>query len=105
VADALSRRDHEVHVAAISMYMNDMKDNIIATTNSDQQYLKIKETLQQGKFQQKFNYYELKEDVILIYKGKVYASNSDKLKNAVLKEMHNVPYVGHPIYQKTIVAM
>jgi hypothetical protein len=29
-------------------------------------------------------------------------SNSSELKNAVLKEMHNVSYVGHPWYQKTI---
>jgi hypothetical protein len=74
VVDALSRRAHEVHIATISMYMTDLKDKIIATTNSDQQYLKIKETLQQGNFQQKFNYYELKEDGILMYKGKVYVS-------------------------------
>jgi hypothetical protein len=31
-----------------------------------------------------------------MYKSKVYVSNSGELKNAVLKEMHNVPYVGHP---------
>jgi hypothetical protein len=28
--------------------------------------------------------------------------NSHKLRNLVLKEMHNVPYVEHPGYQKTI---
>jgi hypothetical protein len=44
--DALSRRVHEMHIAAISMYNTDMKDTIIAVANSDQQYLKIKETLQ-----------------------------------------------------------
>jgi hypothetical protein len=83
VVDALSRRAHEVHIAAISMYKTDLKDQIIATTNSDQHYLKIKEILQQGNFQQKFNSYELKEDGILMYKGKVYVSNSSELKNAV----------------------
>jgi len=60
VVEALRRRDHEVHIAAISMYRTDMKDRIVAVANSDQQYLKIKETLQQGNFQKKFNYYELK---------------------------------------------
>jgi hypothetical protein len=57
---------------AINMYMTYLKDQIIAAVNSDQQYVKIKETLQQGNFQQKFNFYELKEDGILMYKGKVY---------------------------------
>jgi hypothetical protein len=102
VVDALNMRAHEVHIATISMYMTDLKDKIIATTNSDQHYVKIKEALQQGNFQHKFNYYELKEDKILMYKGKVYVPSSSELKNAVLKEMHNVSYVGHPGYQKTI---
>jgi hypothetical protein len=51
VVDELSRRSHEVHSAAISMYRNDLKDKIIAVANSDQQYLKVKETLHQGNFQ------------------------------------------------------
>jgi hypothetical protein len=33
-----------------SLYSNDMKDQIMTTTNLDDQYLKIKGTLQQGKF-------------------------------------------------------
>jgi hypothetical protein len=45
VTDALSRRAHEVHIAAINMYKTNLKDQIIATTNSDQYYLKIKEIL------------------------------------------------------------
>jgi hypothetical protein len=57
VVDALSRRAHEVFIAAISMYRTYPKDKIIATTNSDQHYVKIKEALQQGNFLQKFNYY------------------------------------------------
>jgi hypothetical protein len=50
VDNALNRRAHEVHIAAISMYKTDMKDKIIAAANSNQQYLKIKETLEQGNF-------------------------------------------------------
>jgi hypothetical protein len=42
VDDALSERAHEKHIATINMYMTDLKDKIIATTNLDQQYLKIK---------------------------------------------------------------
>jgi hypothetical protein len=51
VANALSRRAHEVHIESISMYRTDLKEKIIAATNSNQNYLKIKETLQQGNFQ------------------------------------------------------
>jgi hypothetical protein len=47
----------------------------------------------------------MKEYGILMYKGKVYVLNSNELKNAVLKEMHNVPYIGNPGYQKTIATL
>jgi hypothetical protein len=62
--------------------------------------MKTKENLQQ-----KIEAYELREDGILIYKGCIYVPNFQELKNMVLKEMHNVPYVGHPGYQKTIAAV
>jgi hypothetical protein len=47
VVDALNRRAHKMHIEAIIMYRTNLKDKIIVATNSDQQYLKIKETLQQ----------------------------------------------------------
>jgi hypothetical protein len=50
LVDALSRRALEVHIAAISMYRTDLKDKFVAAKNSYQNYLKIKETLQQGNF-------------------------------------------------------
>jgi hypothetical protein len=102
VANALSRRTHEMHVATISMYMTDLKGKIIATRNSGQRYLEIKETLQQGNLQQKFKEFELKEDGVIMYKGKICVLNSNEMKYTVMREMHNMPYVGHPGYQKTI---
>jgi hypothetical protein len=105
VVDALNRRAHEVHISAINMFSIDLKDKIIEVENSDQQYLKIKETLQQRKLQQKFNYYDLKEDGILMYKGKMYVPNFGELTNIVLREMHNVPYARHRGYQNTIAAI
>jgi hypothetical protein len=50
LVDALSRREHEVHVVSINMYRNNLKDQIIIAANSDQHYLKIKEILQQDNF-------------------------------------------------------
>jgi hypothetical protein len=44
----------------------------------------------------------MEEDGILLYRNKVYVPNSQELRNLILKEMHNVPYAGHPGYQKTI---
>jgi hypothetical protein len=64
--------------------------------------MKLKEKLQQGILQQKIENFELKEDEILMYKGRIYVPIFQLLKNMILKEMHNVPYVGQPGYQKTI---
>jgi hypothetical protein len=35
-------------------------------------------------------------------KNRISVPSSEEIKNLVLKEMHNVPYVGHPGYHKTI---
>jgi hypothetical protein len=52
--------------------------------------------------QQKVEYYELGIDGILLYRNKIYVPNSSKLRSTILKEMHNVPNVGHPGYQKPV---
>jgi hypothetical protein len=44
-------------------------------------------------------------DGLLLYKNKVYVPNVGELKLEILKEMHNVAYVGHPGYQKTMAAV
>jgi hypothetical protein len=35
VVGALSIRDHEMHISAISMYRTDLKDKILEATNSE----------------------------------------------------------------------
>jgi hypothetical protein len=55
--------------------------------------------------QHKFEGYELREDGILMYRHIVYVPNDQEMKILLLSEMHKVPYVGHPSYQKTIIAV
>jgi hypothetical protein len=33
-----------------------------------------------------------------MYRGRIYVFKSQELKNMVVREMHNVPYVGNPRY-------
>jgi hypothetical protein len=40
-----------------------------------------------------------------MYRGRIYVPNSHELKNLILREMHNVPYVGHTSYRKTMAAI
>jgi hypothetical protein len=37
-----------------------------------------------------------------MHKNIIYVPSSRELRKLVLKEMHDVPYAGHPGYQKTI---
>jgi hypothetical protein len=47
----------------------------------------------------------MKNDGILMYIGKIYVPNSDELKNTLLREMRNAPYIGNPGYHKSITAI
>jgi hypothetical protein len=94
-----------MHATTISMYQSDLKHIIIETTKSYLQYKYLVAKLQQGNLQQKIEEYKLDKDEIFMYKGRIYVPNSHELKNMILREMHNVPYVGHLGYQKTIAAV
>jgi hypothetical protein len=105
VVDALSRRVHLMHATVVSMHQSDLKRRILDVVVTDQHYLQVKENLQQGDVQQKIKEYEIKEDGLLMHKNRIYVPSSGELRNLVLKEMHDVPYVGHLGYQKTITAV
>jgi hypothetical protein len=104
VVDVLSRRVHLMHATAVSMHQTDLKSRILDDLVTDQHYLQVKENLQQGNVQQKIKEYEIKEDRLLMHKNRIYVP-SGELRNLVVKEVHDVPYVGHPSYHKTITAV
>jgi hypothetical protein len=105
VVDALSRRVHLMHATAVSMHQLDFKKRILDGLAIDQHYLQVNQSLQQGDVHQKIEEYEIKEDGLLMHKNRIYVFSSEELRNLVLKEMHDVPYAGHPGYQKTIIAV
>jgi hypothetical protein len=102
VVDALNRKVHELHATTISMYQNDIKSKILEAANVDLQYRELVEMLQQGKIPQKVDNYKLGIDGILLRKKIIFVPNVQDLKRMILHEMHNVPYAGHPGYQKTV---
>jgi hypothetical protein len=102
VVDALSRRVHVLHATTIGMYQTNLKDIIYESAKVDLQYMALVTKLQQGKMQHKVEDYELGIDGILLYMNIIFVPNSHELRITILKEMRNVPYVGHPGYPKTI---
>jgi hypothetical protein len=51
---------------------------------------------------QKVDNYNLGIDRILLHKNIIFVPNVQDLKHMILHEIHNVPYAGHPGYQKTM---
>jgi hypothetical protein len=89
----------------ISMYRIDIKGRILEATNADLQYRDLVAKIQQGKMPQKVENYKLETDGTLMYKNKIYVPNVQDLKLMILNEMHNVPYVRHLGYLKTMAAI
>jgi hypothetical protein len=102
VANALSRRVHELRATTISMYQTDVKRKILEAANTDLQYRELVTMLQQGKILRKMDIYKLGVDGILLHKNIIFVPNVQDLKHIILHEMHNDPYAGHPGYHKTV---
>jgi hypothetical protein len=102
VVDALGRRVNELHATTISMYPTNIKRKFLEATNADLQYRELVTMIQQGKMPQKVDNYNLGIDGILLYKNIIFVPNVQDLKRMILHEMYNVPYAGHPRYQKTV---
>jgi hypothetical protein len=83
VADAISRRVHELHATSISMYPTDIKSKIMEAANADLQYRELVAKLQQGKIPQKVDNYNLGIDGILLHKNKIFVPNVQDLKHMI----------------------
>jgi hypothetical protein len=75
VADALSRRLHELHATTISMYGTDIKRRILEAANVDLQHRELVAKLQQGKTPQKMEIYKLETDGIMLYNNRIFVPN------------------------------
>jgi hypothetical protein len=93
VVDALSRKVHELHAIAISMYQTKMKDRILEAANANLQYKNLVAKLQQRERPHTKESYTLGTEGLLMHKNRVYVPNIQELKLAILKEIDNVTYV------------
>ena len=102
VADALSRKVQEMHVASLSICQSYLRQQIVNHTAGHELYVQVKGKLQQQILERRYKGYKLKEDGLLTYKGRIYIPDVADLRRVVMDEIHQAPYSGHPGYQKTI---
>ena len=69
VADALSRKVHEMLLASISIFQSYLRQQIDNHATEDELYVQVKEKLQQQSLEKRYEGYKLEEDGLLTYKG------------------------------------
>ena len=65
--------------------------------------MQVKDKLQQQCLEKRYEGYNLEEDGLLTYKGRIYIPNVADMRRVVMEEIHQALYFGHPRYQKTII--
>jgi hypothetical protein len=104
VVDALSRSVKMIHLAAISTCETDVGERVKSAQEIDAFFETVKSYLEQEPTRLKYEGYQLLNDGLLTYKGRLYILNCDDLKRFMMVELHKRPYIGHPGYQKMITA-
>ena len=102
VVDALSRKVHEMHLASLSIFQSDLREQIVNHAIEYELYVQVKHKLQQQSLEKRYEGYKLEEDGFLTYKNRIYIPNVADLRRVFMDEIHQAPYSGHPRYHKTI---
>ena len=68
VVDALSRKVQERHVASVSVFQSELKQQIVNHVAEDELYVQVKDKLQQQSLEKRYEGYKLEEYGILTYK-------------------------------------
>ena len=102
VADALSKKVQEMHMASLSIFQSDLRQQTVNHAARDELYEQVKDKLQQQSLEKRYEGYKLEEDGILTYKGRIYIANVIYIQRFIMDEIHQAPYFGHPRYQKRI---
>ena len=98
VADALSRRRHEL--SSLTLTVN-LKEKIIQNLITDPWFFDVKSVIESGSnLEGRYEGYSINSDGLLIFRGRIYIAEVGELRNLVLSEAHKVPYSAHPGVRK-----
>ena len=105
VADALSRRIHEVYEITMSQPETDMMSRIKEASIHDAKYENLLNRLLKDEVNLNGTKFKVDRKGLIWFKRRIYIPNVGDLKLFVLNEMHKPPYAGHPGYQKMITTL
>jgi hypothetical protein len=104
VVDSLSRIMKVVHFAVVSTSESNIKERSKTAQETDAFFKTVTSYLKKEPIGMKYEGYQMLNDDPLTYKGRLYILNFDDLKRFIMDELHKIPYIGHPGYQKMIMA-
>lgn len=98
VADALSRRPRIFSLVPIKV---NLRNQVLEHLVRDSWYLKVRSGLESNRSKEpKFEGYDLEEEGILRFHGRMYIPDSGDLRSTILKEAHRAVYCAHPGIKK-----
>jgi hypothetical protein len=98
VDDALSRSMKLIHLAVVSTFESDVKERFKSAQETNVFFKTVKSYLEQEPTRPKYEGYQILNDSMLTYKGRLYIQNCDDLKRFIMDELHKILYSGHPSY-------
>jgi hypothetical protein len=102
VVDALSRSVKMIHLVTVSTCETDIRERVKSAQETDAFFETVKSYLEQEPTWLKYEGYQMLNDGLLTYKGRMYILNCGDLKRFMMDELHKRPYTGHPSYRKMI---
>jgi hypothetical protein len=102
VVYALSRSIKMIHLATISTFEMDIRERVRNAQETDAFFKTVTSYIIQEPTGMKYEGYQMLEEGLWTYKNRLYIPNCDDLKRFIMDELHNIPHIGHPGYQKMI---
>ena len=98
VADALSRRCHELSSMTTSTYL---RECVLQHLPIDELYAEVSQVVHsQRSLEGKYSKYSLELDGLLRHRGRMYVPSIGGLRELIILEAHRAPYVVHPGVKK-----
>jgi hypothetical protein len=91
-----------IHLVVVRTYEMDVRERVKTAQETDAFFKTVKSYLEQEPTKLKYEGYQLLNDGLLTYKGRLCVANCDDLKRFMMDELHKIPYTCHPGYQKII---
>jgi hypothetical protein len=102
VVNALSRSMKTIHLAAVSTCETNVKERFRNAQETYTFFHTVTLYLEQEPIGIKYEDYQMIEGGLLTYRNRLYIPDRDDLKRFIMDELHKIPYIGHPGYQKMI---